>query len=338
MPDPVRAESLWFTDGNIVLQAGNTQFKVFHGILSARSIIFHDMLALPQPDDAEVIEGCPLVLLPDDENYAAAFLKAIYVPSSFPSFPNAVDIDAVLGCLRLSHKYDVEDLRRRALVHLSFGFSTTFDDWEKPASPHSEDLSPQVAIQRSSWDSNLKHYSVSQRLAIIRTARIVGALWILPHAFLQLSSHLAHDISLFAPFLSDAGEGESQLTSADAESFRAGHDIVTRDVVAGLMGSVTSPHEIAGCTDPARCLSYRLRTIGGLALALHTVRISFVNAFLAISLLKMPLCEECDRVVTASHQATRREFWDNLPSKYQLPNWEELEMMKAEAMGTNIFC
>ena len=30
-------QDLWFSDGNIVLQAGTSQFKVFHGILDARS-------------------------------------------------------------------------------------------------------------------------------------------------------------------------------------------------------------------------------------------------------------------------------------------------------------
>ncbi|KAJ7466554.1 hypothetical protein B0H11DRAFT_1689843, partial [Mycena galericulata] len=60
-----RIPELWFDDGNIVIQAGNIQFRAYRDILAARSPVFQDMLSFPQPLDSELVEGCPLVRLND---------------------------------------------------------------------------------------------------------------------------------------------------------------------------------------------------------------------------------------------------------------------------------
>ncbi|KAJ7689829.1 hypothetical protein B0H17DRAFT_1011892 [Mycena rosella] len=112
---------LWFEDGNIILQAGNSQFRVYRGILAARSPIFQDMLSFPQPAESELLEGCPLVHLPDDETKVTHFLKAVYLPA-FPAFTT---LDIIAGCVRLAHKYEVDYLRRRGFVHLASEYPTT---------------------------------------------------------------------------------------------------------------------------------------------------------------------------------------------------------------------
>lgn len=75
----------WFDDGNIVLQAELTQFKVYRGILSANSEIFRDMLTLPQPAvglDEMQVEGCPVVNMSDRAEDWAYVLKALYTRRS----------------------------------------------------------------------------------------------------------------------------------------------------------------------------------------------------------------------------------------------------------------
>lgn len=73
-----RVDSLWFPDGNIVICAHNVLFKVFRGILAARSPVFADMLAFPQPEDAETIDGVPVLHLDDSAADTMYFLKAIF--------------------------------------------------------------------------------------------------------------------------------------------------------------------------------------------------------------------------------------------------------------------
>lgn len=73
-----RVDALWFPDGNIVLCAHGVLFRVFRGILAARSPVFADMLAFPQPEDAETLDGCPVLHLDDSAADAMYFLKALF--------------------------------------------------------------------------------------------------------------------------------------------------------------------------------------------------------------------------------------------------------------------
>lgn len=75
---PVKS-NLWYRDGNIVLQAERTQWKVHQGILAESSVIFQDMFSLPQPlaIDTELVEGCPVVRLSDSAEEVEYVLQAI---------------------------------------------------------------------------------------------------------------------------------------------------------------------------------------------------------------------------------------------------------------------
>ena len=56
-----READLWYDDGDIVIQAETTQFRVSKGVLASFSDIFKDMSSIPQPlSDEEVIDGCPV--------------------------------------------------------------------------------------------------------------------------------------------------------------------------------------------------------------------------------------------------------------------------------------
>lgn len=74
---PVRSE-FWPEDGNVILQAEGTQFKVHRGILSMNSDVFKDMLSLPQLSSGEeLIDGCPVVHLSDSAADVAFVLQAL---------------------------------------------------------------------------------------------------------------------------------------------------------------------------------------------------------------------------------------------------------------------
>lgn len=38
------SNDVWFDDGNVILQAESTLFKVYRGILAQNSSVFHDMV------------------------------------------------------------------------------------------------------------------------------------------------------------------------------------------------------------------------------------------------------------------------------------------------------
>jgi hypothetical protein len=106
--DPVTIQrgDPWFEDGNIVLQAELTQFKVYGGILSGKSDIFKDMFAMPKPQAGEELLGCPVVhMMCDTAQDWHHVLKALcdrwYVRSplmylGFASFSVAVNLQLYL--------------------------------------------------------------------------------------------------------------------------------------------------------------------------------------------------------------------------------------------------
>lgn len=86
----IRAPGLWFDDGSIILAAKSPAhdpsckryvFKVHRSTLRAHSQVFADMLTASCPDGGEIIEGCPVVDLPDDADDICCLLKALYDPT-----------------------------------------------------------------------------------------------------------------------------------------------------------------------------------------------------------------------------------------------------------------
>lgn len=72
-----RADGLWFEDCGLIIQAEKTLFRVSRDYLAAQSPIFRDMFLLPPPKDADMMDGCPFVLLPDSAEDVTIFLKAM---------------------------------------------------------------------------------------------------------------------------------------------------------------------------------------------------------------------------------------------------------------------
>ena len=85
-PDPV----VWYDDGNIVLIAGSTAFKLYKGILASVSPVFKDMFALAKPggnsQTPSTIDGCPAVRVTDSPGDLRRFFHIVttgfveYVP------------------------------------------------------------------------------------------------------------------------------------------------------------------------------------------------------------------------------------------------------------------
>lgn len=77
----VRAE-IWKSDGNIVLQAQDVQFRIHRSTLEEHSIVFRDMFSLPNPPPETAgeatIEGCPVIILSDTSADWLHVLKALY--------------------------------------------------------------------------------------------------------------------------------------------------------------------------------------------------------------------------------------------------------------------
>lgn len=73
----------WFDDGSVVLSVESTLFRIHRSILCMHSRIFADMFMVPQPlqDDTQpIIDGCPVVQMPDKAVDLTDLLRALYEP------------------------------------------------------------------------------------------------------------------------------------------------------------------------------------------------------------------------------------------------------------------
>ena len=72
--------TFWYDDGNIILQADFTQFRVHRSVLSKQSSVFEGMFLMPQHPNSEdsTVEGCPVVFMPDRADDLSIVISMFY--------------------------------------------------------------------------------------------------------------------------------------------------------------------------------------------------------------------------------------------------------------------
>ncbi|KAJ7910693.1 hypothetical protein B0H13DRAFT_2329077 [Mycena leptocephala] len=320
--EPQRVQELWLEDGNIVIQAGISLYRVYRGVLATHSSVFKDMLSFPQPPDSELVEGCPTVRLLDSDREVTPFLKALFDPEFFEPFPASASFEIIAGCLRLSHKCGVDYLHRRALIHLSSAYRTKLVDWDK-SDYH--------------WVFMELAHRKTSLIATIQLAREVDAPWILPSAFYDLAVN--YDMLGKAVFNGAVYNGiPTSLSAQDQDSFAKGHYIQNASTMADILRFLFHPLEIEGCTSSQECFSVRLKAMESLREDLRGNASAPLDVWGGDDwILLDDLCPACLAVLKQTHKDARQAFWDKLPEIYGLPEWEELERLRAAAIGTSIF-
>ncbi|KAH8101956.1 hypothetical protein BXZ70DRAFT_1007185 [Cristinia sonorae] len=116
---------VWYEDGNVVLIAEGTTFRVHRGVLSQRSDAFRDMFAVisgSQPVDAEMWEGCPVVHLSDRKYELKHMLTALYDGKQYFNVRAKLDLVVASTMLQLGMKYQIDDIKQEAIECLSYRF------------------------------------------------------------------------------------------------------------------------------------------------------------------------------------------------------------------------
>ncbi|KAI0945976.1 hypothetical protein AcV7_010076 [Taiwanofungus camphoratus] len=120
------ATPFWFHDGDIVLEIGQHRFKI-HKCRLKCSVIFSDMLEIPQPEVVDSVDGCPLVQLADAAQDWLTALKWMYDPDEFHSMPHPVPWTLIPSALRISTKYEIAALRKWAIEGLRLRWPTDLE-------------------------------------------------------------------------------------------------------------------------------------------------------------------------------------------------------------------
>ncbi|KAJ6556149.1 hypothetical protein B0H19DRAFT_1262248 [Mycena capillaripes] len=211
-------------------QGTEYNIQVSRDILAAHSEIFRDMLTLPAPTSPDMMDGCPLVDLPDNAKDVEYFLRAIFYYDFFNPYPARTTFSIIWGVLQLSHKYGVEGLRKRALLHLSSGHPTTLADYK-------------VRKQKRSWQSFTGRYCIP----LIHLARQVSANWIIPFAVYDLCKRMDIEQVLGGTLINNSIvslDRQDQIFVLQASTF------FRCDAMSQMLDFLWCPTQIPECTRP----------------------------------------------------------------------------------------
>ncbi|KAJ7879195.1 hypothetical protein B0H14DRAFT_2436281 [Mycena olivaceomarginata] len=312
-----KAGDLWFSTDVVIIRAETRIFRVFAAILKARSSVFADMFSLPQPSefaDTETMDGHPVITLHDKPEDVEVFLKAIFDSSFFMPHPAEIQFEDALAILRLSHKYDVGYLRRRALEHLGPIYPTTLAGYDARAGQNK--LSPETFIRRTST---------------LTTAVEVGALWLLPVVYYDMCKH---DLAqILAPDSSWHTLGDHERTTS-----LLGHSAQITQFPKIISFLCVSAAAGDACENWINCNRLRMSVNLSITRNMKRAEMRFPLDMLTeetgwTKMKNFGLCSNCLVEARSLHAAARQDLWDRLPQMFGLPGWEKLEELKREALA-----
>lgn len=312
-PSLVRSSEVWFKDGNIILQAEDTLFKVYRGILSRESPFFRDMFSLPQTDvnAAGRLEECPIIVVHDKADELKSFLSAML--NYEYHFNGHFDCIDYVTILRLATKYQAEILRRRAIETLQYVYPDTLDGFDKAriAGPNFPSTHPLHKLSLN---------DIASHIAVINAGGDCGASVLLPSALLRVLMKGVDGI-LGARTL-DPGHREMLLAALPALSLLARQhtfEVLYRDA-CGLSDQCM---QIDYCDRTRRQL---IRTLEIPALA-HIVGPFRVLSFGSKAKHIQNFCPDCRAALKKCYEAGRKQAWEKLPGVFKLPGWDELRRL-----------
>ncbi|KAF8146888.1 hypothetical protein K438DRAFT_1868551 [Mycena galopus ATCC 62051] len=304
------SETIWYPDGSVVLQAQSTQFRVHWSILSQNSSFFRDMQGLPQPPDQPSVDDCPVIELPDDAADVENLLKALYNLKFL--FQPSLPLPVVSSLIRLGRKYDFKDVLDSAVERVTFEHPTTLEEYD---SRWPLQYTPTRIDAYSAFPFDM--------LELARENDIISAL---PVAYLRA---ISSGLDALLDGLPSSDEAVTSLAPIDLRRCIRGREhLIKAQFLPGntwgwvKMGLGSWDYEDECTQDRDKCTSVRNSIFVAVRLKDHTI---------LRPLNKWPrggpkeLCNACRLRVNELTMAGRKKIWDNLPSFFNLPPWEELK-------------
>ncbi|KAI0051159.1 hypothetical protein FA95DRAFT_1485982 [Auriscalpium vulgare] len=317
----------WFDDGNIILLAETDDsepagyFKVHRGILARQSEMFAAMFDIPQSDDVETLDNCPVVRMYDVPTELANLITAIYDPVVFQN-RNVEDFFFLAGILRLATKYFISRLRTQAIRSLT-------QTWAYTIRGHDE----MVSLALSSPIVDGTTYPYVHPLHVLNLAREVNIRIVVPSALYFLSIYSLDSILRGDhPKLTvkHPSRPSSQLALHDVSDYTLmyQHRInVILDFIRHTCGErVIGEH----CQSPPKqCARVFSRLTANIHQSFTPRTGPFHNMGQAMQWIDddVSICGPCQRAFRRDVTDLREKLWDELPSVVGLPSWSDLLAM-----------
>ncbi|KAJ7125101.1 hypothetical protein C8R44DRAFT_131664 [Mycena epipterygia] len=300
---PITRSDIWHSDGSVILQAEDTQFRVHWGVLALHSSFFRDMQGLPQPPEQPSVDGCPVVELQDTAVDVQHLLKALYSPTFLTQ--EKLPLPAIAALVRLGRKYDFRELLDKAVERLTFENPTTLEKYD-------------ALLDGRRYTTTRIAYYRGIFYDIVTLARENNILSVLPCAYYR---------SLIYHTQEDSFDGIPRMDG----SLAALAPIDQRRCVVGRTkllkvqmepgyprGRLRSWPNNYDCANILRCTENRLQKYT----SYH--QLCTLNTY-AVQQPKIQrlFCSACQEHIEETVEAGRRKIWEELPGFFDLPPWTE---------------
>ncbi|KAI1786052.1 hypothetical protein LXA43DRAFT_1076750 [Ganoderma leucocontextum] len=305
LADITRDKYFWFEDGNVVLVARGTAYKVYKGLLAAQSPVFQDLFASASHAE-EVYEDCPVVRLSDSPDDLQCLLRFL-LPTACVRIPADLDVESeaeykqLSALILLADKYQLESVAHQAVECLETAFTNSFDLWE--SRPESDGLHA-----RADSEPAIGHRL--RAIHVVHLARITDTPSALPLA-------LYHS-ALLGDRVADGWTREDgtvqQLAPEDLERSVGGYKYLCEHR-AGFLARLFDVPPSAPCRTRILCgeLLQMLEDQGAVVYETPAL-LDRPNGWT----FRMPLCGPCTRELEEREKAERRELWKRLPEIFRL--------------------
>ncbi|KIM42686.1 hypothetical protein M413DRAFT_408695 [Hebeloma cylindrosporum] len=226
--------------------------------------------------------------------------------------------EVVLAVLKLSTKYEVGYLRKRALAHLSLAYPLSLDQWDKR-----ETVSTLSA--ENDVDAWLGSKATSKTLNVIAAAEGLNLPWLLPALFYELST------ATLELLLHDSKWNDGSIDPKTKHNILVGYYEQTNATQSRMLNFLYCD-PLERCSSKDVCGEVRRRVYCDSQIWLKTKPLEVMedgdwDPFLG------DLCALCLQVSKVRFQQARQEFWETLPEIYGLPKWEVLVGLHEDDVG-----
>ncbi|KAI0088127.1 hypothetical protein BDY19DRAFT_994533 [Irpex rosettiformis] len=142
-PKDIQDKEIWMSDGNIIIAAvdkGKSErhlFKCHRGLLASRLPVLREMFDADISSESvtasasEHYEGAPIVRLYDEVKHVRKLLEVLYNPIKLPhKWWLRKTMDDLVGLMRLSKKYEAEDLYQHCVYVFQNAWPATLKEWD----------------------------------------------------------------------------------------------------------------------------------------------------------------------------------------------------------------
>ncbi|KAH9922101.1 uncharacterized protein B0H18DRAFT_1019106 [Fomitopsis serialis] len=297
----VRDEELWFSDGNLMLEANGHVFRIYQGLLAQNSEVFRDLFTTPRSTYVETFEGCRVFHLTDRPEDLRHLLRVVYHGNRYYRPDEQLDFATVAALVRLSHKYQIDHIRDTYLSRMKSCFCTEFETW--------------VTVSRDGGSPVMK-FGTADAISAVDIAHLTGAESMLPTALYSCCQLKAEHLISGCPRPDGTVEYLSPVDTMKCVDAR--QTLYQKAITTGLeIFSPLAPSPL--CLDRVQC-GRAIQALRGRHLRFppaDVIATTLSPKHLMFSSLpteeRLYVCPECADLIREAEEPTYRKIWAELP-------------------------